>query len=152
MRWPFCLFDFLSFCPFFLWSGQCKTQSYMGHLHVGGKMLFLTKQVLPKVQCNIIVSTHFKFKSGVTCLNQVWTGLGPINKFTLVPVIHPRGPRSLQFQVCDNNKKHIKFCVESANKLKKKNNTRQDLVFYYIRGYAYPITAQQTQVCRHPNQ
>ena len=29
--------------------------------------------------------------------------------------------------------------------------SRQDLVFYYIRGYAYPITAQQTQVSNSNN-
>ena len=28
-----------------------------------------------------------------------------------------------------------------------KNFTRLDLVFYYLRGYAYPITVQQAQVC-----
>ena len=75
------------------WVGHCKTPAGLGHVQV-----FHWKFDFAFFQPRKFEFTFFRMRK-FEYADQVWTSLGPNKKFTLVPVIYPRGPWSLQFQV-----------------------------------------------------
>ena len=73
---------------------------------------------------------------------KIRAGLGSIEELTLVRPFHSGWPGHLQLQVL---KMHLSSLMISLTSLIM-SLFRQDLFFYYLRGYAFDITAQQTQV------
>ena len=73
---------------------------------------------------------------------KIRAGLGSIKELTLVRPFHSGWPGHLQLQVL---KMHLSSLMISLTSLIM-SLIRQDLFFYYLRGYAFDITAQQTQV------
>ena len=73
---------------------------------------------------------------------KIRAGLGSIEELTLVRPFHSGWPGHLQLQVL---KMHLSSLMISLTSLIM-SLIRQDLFFYYLRGYAFDITAQQTQV------
>ena len=79
------------------WVGHCKTPAGLGHVQV-----FHWKFDFAFFQPRKFEFTFFRMRK-FKYADQVWTSLGPNKKFTLVPVIYPRGPWPLQLQVSCKN-------------------------------------------------